>query len=125
MGLRPATVAQLRDYIVAVKALLRGEEADYQGRRFRMQWTDLPVPAEIPVVVPVSGPKVLRMACEVSDGMLLSMGFGPHNVDYVNAAWSKRAARRRAAIRASWSCGGTPRSSSATAPRRPSAAAWA
>ena len=83
VGLRPATVAQLRDYIVAVKALLRGEEADYQGRRFRMQWSDLPVPADIPVIVPVSGPKVLRMACEVADGMLLSMGFGPHNVDYV------------------------------------------
>ena len=83
MGLRPATVAQLRDYIVAVKALLRGEEADYQGRRFRMQWTDPPVRSDIPVIVPVSGPKVLRMACEVSDGMLLSMGFGSHNVDYV------------------------------------------
>ena len=83
VGLRPATVAQLRDYIVAVKALLRGGEADYQGRRFRMQWSDLPAPADIPVIVPVSGPKVLRMACEVADGMLLSMGFGAHNVDYV------------------------------------------
>ena len=68
---------------MAVKALLRGEEADYQGRRFRMQWADPPAGADIPVIVPVSGPKVLRMACEVSDGMLLSMGFGAHNVDYV------------------------------------------
>ena len=83
VGLRPATVAQLRDYIVAVKALLRGDEADYRGRRFRMQWSDLPVSADIPVIVPVSGPKVLRMACEVSDGMLLSMGFGHHNTEYV------------------------------------------
>ena len=83
VGLRPATVAQLRDYIVAVKALLAGEEAHYQGRKFRVQWSDLPVGADIPVIVPVSGPKVLRMACEVSDGMLLSMGFGPHNVEYV------------------------------------------
>ena len=83
VGLRPATVAQLREYIVAVKALLQGEEADYQGRRFRMQWSDPPVRSDIPVIVPVSGPKVLRMACEVSDGMLLSMGFGSHNVDYI------------------------------------------
>lgn len=83
VGLRPATVAQLRDYIVAVKALLAGEEARYQGRKFRVQWSDLPAGAHIPVIVPVSGPKVLRMACEVSDGMLLSMGFGPHNVEYV------------------------------------------
>ena len=83
VGLRPATVAQLRDYIVAVKALLAGEKAHYQGREFRVQWSDLPAGAHIPVIVPVSGPKVLRMACEVSDGMLLSMGFGPHNVEYV------------------------------------------
>ena len=83
VGLRPATVAQLREYIVAVKALLAGEEAHYQRRKFRVQWSGLPVGADIPVIVPVSGPKVLRMACEVSDGMLLSMGFGPHNVEYV------------------------------------------
>ena len=85
VGLRPATVAQLRDYIVAVKALLRGSDADYQGRKFRMQWTDRPDGSDIAVIVPVSGPKVLRMACEVADGMLLSMGFGPHNVDYVRS----------------------------------------
>ena len=85
VGLRPATVAHLRDYIVAVKALLHGEEADYRGRRFRMQWSDLPSGHDIAVIVPVSGPKVLRMACEVSDGMLLSMGFGTHNVDYVRS----------------------------------------
>ena len=83
VGLKPAKVAQLRDYIVAVKALMGGDEATYQGRRFRMQWSDQPVGARIPVIVPVSGPKVLRMACEVSDGMLLSMGFGTHNVEYV------------------------------------------
>ena len=94
----------------------RGEEAHYQGRKFRMLWSDLPVGADIPVIVPVSGPKVLRMACEVSDGMLLSMGFGPHNVDHVRKSGRRRDARPRAAIRASSSCGGTPRSSSATAP---------
>lgn len=83
VGIRPASVALLRDYIVAVKALMRGEEAEYRGRTFRMQWTDLPAPADIPVVVATSGPRVLQMACETSDGMLLSMGFGPHNVAYV------------------------------------------
>ncbi len=85
VGLRPATVAQLREYILAVKALLRGEEARYHRRKFRMQWSYLPDGADIAVVVPVSGPKVLRMACEVADGMLLSMGFGPDNVDYVRS----------------------------------------
>ncbi len=83
VGLRPASVARLREYIVAVKALLAGEEASYQGRTFRMQWSDQPAAPHVPVLVPVSGPKVLRMACETADGMLLSMGFGAHNVAYV------------------------------------------
>ena len=83
VGMRPARVARLRDYILAVKALLRGDEATYGGRTFQMQWSDGPRAADIPVVVAVSGPRVLQMACETSDGMLLSMGFGPHNVAYV------------------------------------------
>ncbi len=83
VGKRPARVARLREYILAVKALVRGEAATYGGRTFRMQWSDLPPPADIPVVVAVSGPRVLQMACETSDGMLLSMGCGPHNVSYV------------------------------------------
>lgn len=83
VGGRPATVARLREYIVAVKRLVRGEDADYQGRRFRLRWADAPPPADIPVLVAVSGPKVLRMACEAADGMLLAMGFGPDNVAYV------------------------------------------
>ena len=85
VGRKPATVARLREYIVAVKRLVRGEEADYGGRRFRLRWADAPPPAEIPVLVAVSGPKVLRMACEVADGMLLAMGFGPDNVAYVRS----------------------------------------
>ena len=93
VGMRPARVARLREYIMAVKALLHGDEATYGGRTFRMQWSDLPVPADIPVVVAVSGPRVLQMACETSDGMLLSMGFGPHNVSYVRELVEQGCAR--------------------------------
>jgi 5,10-methylenetetrahydromethanopterin reductase len=83
VGLKPARLAELREYIVAVKRLLRGEIAQFQGRTFRANWAWVQRPIEIPVLVPVSGPRVLAMACEVADGMLLSMGFGPDNVSYV------------------------------------------
>ncbi len=83
VGMRPATVAQLRNYILAVRALLNGESAQFQGRTFRMQWSNPITPVDIPIVVAASGPRVLKMASEVADGMLLSMGFGPHNVAYV------------------------------------------
>jgi 5,10-methylenetetrahydromethanopterin reductase len=84
VGLRPARLAELREYIGAVKRLLRGETAQFAGRTFRSNWAWAARPVEVPVIVPVSGPRVLAMACEVADGMLLSMGFGPDNVAYVN-----------------------------------------
>lgn len=82
-GRAPSKIAYLREYILAVKALLRGEEASFDGRRFRLQWPAWTPPVTLPVIVAVSGPKVLRMSCEVADGMLLSMGFGQENISYV------------------------------------------
>jgi 5,10-methylenetetrahydromethanopterin reductase len=83
VGAKPAKLATLRSYIVAVQQLLRGETATFDGRSFTMRWADWS-PVHIPIVVAVAGPKTLRMAVEVADGMLLSMGFGPDNVSYVN-----------------------------------------
>ncbi|CAB4785520.1 MAG: LLM class flavin-dependent oxidoreductase [Actinobacteria bacterium] len=83
VGRQPSKISYLREYILAVKSLLRGDEAKFDGRRFRMQWPAWSPPRHIPVIVAVSGPKVLRMSCEVADGMLLSMGFGPDNIAYV------------------------------------------
>ena len=93
VGKKPAKLAHLRDYIVAVKQLLRGEEAEYDGRRFKLQWADDTAPVEIPVIVAVAGPRVLQMSCEVADGMLLSMGFGPDNVAYVRELIDEACAR--------------------------------
>lgn len=85
VGRRPATVARLREYIVAVKALLRGETASYDGRSFAARWSGIERPVDVPIVVAVAGPATLRMACEVADGALLSMGCGPDNVAYVRS----------------------------------------
>jgi 5,10-methylenetetrahydromethanopterin reductase len=85
VGLRPATIARLRDYIGAVRSLLRGEDATYDGRTFRSRWSWRQNPIEIPVHVPVAGPKITHMAAQVADGLLLSMGCGPENVSYVTS----------------------------------------
>lgn len=83
VGLKPARLAHLREYILSVKSLLAGEVATYQGRQFRSRWSPASAPLQIPIYVPVAGPKTLRMAAEVADGMILSMGFGDDNVTYV------------------------------------------
>ena len=43
VGVRPARVARLREYILAVKALVRGEAATYGGRTFRMPEPSMPL----------------------------------------------------------------------------------
>lgn len=80
IGLEPAPVAQLRAYIAAVKALLRGEEARWQGRGFTAQWDRWSPPLEIPVYVACAGPRTLRMAAEIADGAIVHVGFADDDI---------------------------------------------
>ena len=73
VGLRPSKLAELREYIMALKAVLRGEPAEWQDARFAMNWTRFE-PFDLPVLVACSGPKTIRMACEVADGLILAVG---------------------------------------------------
>lgn len=82
VGLKSAKVESLREYIVALKGYLRGEAVSFRGRELRSTWPDAG-PIDVPVLVACSGTKVLRMAAQVADGLILAMGFGPHNLDYV------------------------------------------
>lgn len=79
-----ATVAHLREYILAVKGLLRGEEVQYRGATFAPHWPDYDSPAEVPLYVACSGPRVLAMASQVADGLIMSMGYGEENIRYIN-----------------------------------------
>jgi 5,10-methylenetetrahydromethanopterin reductase len=80
VGLKPAPVAQLREYIVAVKALLRGEAAHWQGQTFSAQWDKWSPPLDIPIYVACAGPKTLQMAAEVADGVVAYVGFAADDI---------------------------------------------
>ena len=82
-GLKPATVASLREYILAVKGLIAGEEVSYRGNSFKSQFPGEAAPPDIPVYVACSGPKVLRMAAQVADGLIITMGFSAEDVLYI------------------------------------------
>ena len=78
-----ATVAHLKEYILAVKALLSGEEAHYRGVAFSPHWPDYDSHSDVPVYVACSGPRVLAMASQVADGLIMSMGYGEENIRYI------------------------------------------
>ena len=81
---KPAKVAEMREYILAVKALLRGEPATYRGETFEQAWSNWE-PRDVPIYVACSGPKVLSMAAQVADGVVVTMGFAAENVEMIQA----------------------------------------
>jgi 5,10-methylenetetrahydromethanopterin reductase len=74
-GLTPSSVDLLRQYIVAVRQLLHGEHAEWRGGDYRLLWTSATA-HDVKIFVSCHGPKTLRMAAEVADGIIL--GFGVH-----------------------------------------------
>ena len=54
LGLRPARMSEMREYIQALRALLSGQSCDYKGRSIHVQWLENPVP----IVMSAEGPKI-------------------------------------------------------------------
>ena len=83
VGLKPARISELREYILAVKALLKGEPASWRGRRFSQSWREF-TPFDVPVYVACAGPKSIRMASQVADGLILSVGVSPDDLRWAD-----------------------------------------
>jgi 5,10-methylenetetrahydromethanopterin reductase len=80
-GRRPASIAQLRAYVVAVRDLLRRGEATYDGTIARLSWP-LSVPRHrIPIYLAGHGEQAIRLAGEIADGVTLGLGISPDAVD--------------------------------------------
>ena len=67
MGKKPATMERLAETVRIVRTLGRGGEIDYDGTKVRMPWAH----HDIPVWIAAYGPKVLRLAGQIGDGVIL------------------------------------------------------
>lgn len=76
LGLEAARLAQLEEYVVAVRALLEEGRARYGGREARLDWAR----RRIPIVVSAHGPASLRLAGRVGDGVVAALGITPEVV---------------------------------------------
>ena len=72
IGRKPATLAEMRACIGAVRALLAGESVDFDGTPGRLGYA---AKRRIPIVMAASGPKAIELAGEIADGALLLVGF--------------------------------------------------
>ena len=73
LGLVPSTRARLRAYVATVRELLATGTSVWEGRPCRMTWGGGPVP----VYLAASGPRTLRLAGEIADGVIINTGLTP------------------------------------------------
>jgi alkanesulfonate monooxygenase SsuD/methylene tetrahydromethanopterin reductase-like flavin-dependent oxidoreductase (luciferase family) len=75
-------VTLLREYLVALRALLRGERVSTEGRYVRLDDVALDWPPLTPVEVlaGVTGPRSLRLSGEAADGTILTAATPPDGV---------------------------------------------
>lgn len=77
LGLRAARLAELEEYVVAVRSLLESGRARWQGEDVRLDWAG---PRRIPIIVSAHGPGALRLAGRVGDGVVAALGVLPEVV---------------------------------------------
>lgn len=94
MGWETARLAQMRDYIGLLRPLWKGAWVEPYGRSFRLKGaTGRP----IPIYVAATGPKMLQLAGELADGVILMVGLARESLEYglANIEIGARRAGRR------------------------------
>lgn len=76
LGLRPARLEVLKEYVLALRGLWLNRETMYQGRLIRLTWAS----RAVPVYLAAEGPKTLRLAGQIADGVIIGMGLTPEAI---------------------------------------------
>jgi alkanesulfonate monooxygenase SsuD/methylene tetrahydromethanopterin reductase-like flavin-dependent oxidoreductase (luciferase family) len=79
VGLGTARLDHMGEYVGAVRALLAGEEARYQGRAMRGAWHGF-APLSVPLFLSAHGPRALALAGRVADGVICGFGLLPETI---------------------------------------------
>ncbi len=77
---RPRGLNGLREYVLALRALLRGEATQFAGREIHTKWIAKQADDPVPIYISAEGPKTLELAGEVADGVICGMGVSPEVV---------------------------------------------
>lgn len=79
LGLRPEKLAVFEEKVRIIRALMRGERTEYEGKEIHMGWASK---IDVPVVMACSGPKSLRLGGRIADGVLFQVGSDPRLAQY-------------------------------------------
>jgi 5,10-methylenetetrahydromethanopterin reductase len=73
LGQQAASLAHLNAYALAVRQLLEQGTAEYRGQTARLEWAR----RRIPILVSAHGPRSLRLAGQIGDGVIVGLGVTP------------------------------------------------
>jgi len=102
IGRKPATLAEMRECITALRKLLAGEAVDFHGTPGRLTYAS---GRPVSILMAASGPKAIELAGEVADGVMLLVGFHRGIVDAVMThleAGARRSGRRLEDLEIVW-----------------------
>jgi 5,10-methylenetetrahydromethanopterin reductase len=126
IGRRAATLAEMRECLRTVRALLAGESADFDGTPGRLTFA---ARRPVPLIMAASGPKAIELAGEVADGVLLLVGFNRGIVERALEhleRGARRSGRRAEDLEVIWAVRTATAATTAEARRlaRPTAVHW-
>jgi len=86
-------LSRIREYVEVIRLLLSGQEASHEGRLFQFHGFPPLVsgPLEVPVYFGSSGPRMLQLAGEIADGVVLNSLATPTHIQHARAALSQGA----------------------------------
>ena len=90
IGRKPSTLGEMRACVMTVKRLLAGDAVDFGGANGKLGYASR---RAIPVLVAASGPKMIELAAEIADGVLVLAGFNAGIIDEVRRHLEHGAAR--------------------------------
>lgn len=77
LGLKPAKQADLEHYILTLKRLFEDGVAEFHGATVHFGWYR----KQVPIYMAPGGPRGLRLAGRIADGVFLETGFMPEVID--------------------------------------------
>lgn len=95
LGFAPAKVQVVREMIELAQRLMAGETLDYEGSAFRVRHGHLHYKFRdrVPIYMACSGPRMLELAGELADGVIVQCGLFPEAIEFARAHLAKGAAR--------------------------------
>jgi 5,10-methylenetetrahydromethanopterin reductase len=81
LGRGPVSTNEFKEVIPKLRKLMAGDTADHDGTEIKILWVEGDVP-EVPIMMPATGPKNLRLAGALADIVMIQVGLHPKAVKW-------------------------------------------